>query len=651
MARNKYRKYGKPYWEDNRRLRNKVVALRKLSISNYFATKCAKHNKTFWKTVSPFMTDRKNKQNVNIHLKMNDDEVVNDPQRVANVFNDYFSNVASSIGFEDAITSTPAAITKHKEHPSVIKIKRYLNKPDTHFVFKEVSVNCVERKLRDLNINKSIGCDGIPAKLVRLAHGPLSIPLTHLINKSIRNCVFPDDMKDAEISPVFKVNDSMAKENYRPLSVLVILSKVYESILNDQINDYFMTIFGDLLCGFRKKYSCQSLLVRMVDDWKRSLDGKHVVGAVFMDLSKAFDCLPHSLLIAKLNAYGFSTNACTLLSSYLSLRRQRVKVKEARSQWCYIKKGVPQGSILGPTLFNIFVNDLLMFIERCVMYNYADDNSMSASAKTIEDVLSRLEYDSTQCLQWFKANGMQANPGKFQFMLMGLPDHTSKHVSLILDDVILKPQIYVKVLGVTVDRHLNFTNHVSNICVKATRQLHALARISKHLDTKSNKLLYNSFVMSNFMYCPMVWHFCGKMNNNKLEKIHERALKIIYRNYDSTYEDLLQIAGERKHLVRRLQTILMEVFKFLKTNVPGCLNSIFHVKTMTHDLRKKTLLIQPITKSTTHGIRSIAYLGAKLWNDNPNIITSISDTDFSTFKMSTSFINDEYVCIAGIPLL
>ena len=219
-------------------------------------------------------------------------------------------------------------------------------------------------------------------------------------------------------------------------------------MFNDQLCDYYCDIFESLLCAFRKRYSCQSVLIKFIETWREALDNHQIVGAVFMDLSKAFDCMPHGLLIAKLNAYGVSLDSCEIIASYLSNRTQRVKISSARSSWNTLEKGVPQGSILGPLLFNIFINFLFWFVTKCDLYNYADDNSLSHIAKDVETVIQNLECDTLVCNEWFQLNGMEANPGKFQFMVSSrkpLPELTLR----VNSSIIIKAEDHVKLLGIT----------------------------------------------------------------------------------------------------------------------------------------------------------------------------------------------------------
>ena len=251
---------------------------------------------------------------------------------------------------------------------------------------------------------KATGYDNIPPKILKVAAHELAFPITNLINLSVEASCFPSNLKKSELSPLFKAKDSLLSENYRPLSILPAVCKIFEKVFNQQLYDYFAHILSDILSAFRKKYGCQHVLTKLIEDSKRALDNHMHVGLSLLDLSKAFDCLPHRLLLCKLHAYGVSRDACSLLHSYLSSRFQRVKISASRSDWVQMTKGVPQGSILGPMLFNIFINDLIYAVnDVCPLYNYADDNILAFFHSDMEDkTWRRLKY--SPWLVWRKSH-------------------------------------------------------------------------------------------------------------------------------------------------------------------------------------------------------------------------------------------------------
>ena len=199
-----------------------------------------------------------------------------------------------------------------------------------------------------------------------------------MVNIPLNEGKIPDLLKFAKIAALFKTPDRLFKENYRPVS---ILTKIFERFFGNQLSTFFDQIFSKFLSGFRQRYSCQTSLLRMIEDWKSELDNGNIIGTVDIDLSKAFDSLPHGLLIAKLHAYGVDLSSCKLLASYLHNRYQRVKIKDIRSYWLIMDQGVPQGSILGLLLFNVFINDMFFLNNDINIYNYADDNCLSYAEK------------------------------------------------------------------------------------------------------------------------------------------------------------------------------------------------------------------------------------------------------------------------------
>ena len=270
-----------------------------------------------------------------------------------------------------------------------------------------------------MNTNTSTGEDKIPTKLVKLAKNHLVKPLKEAINSSIISNIFPNKAKRAAVTPLDKGGkDKTNITNYRPVSVLNVFSKFYEKIMKEEIMSFMESKFSPFLSAYRKSYSTQQVLIRLIEEWKNKVDKNYVVGAVLMDLSKAFDSIPHDLIIAKLSAYGFDQSSLEFILSYLTNREQSTRVNRIYSLFQLILTGVPQGSILGPIIFNIFINDLFYFIVNSELHNYADDNTISAFSNSIPHLIEILEKETSIAISWLTKNKMIANSEKFHSIIL-----------------------------------------------------------------------------------------------------------------------------------------------------------------------------------------------------------------------------------------
>ena len=237
----------------------------------------------------------------------------------------------------------------------------------------------------------------------------------------------------------------------------------------------------------------------MIEKWRESIGSGGNFGALLTDLSKAFDCLPHDLLIAKLHAYGLDMASLKLLHSYLTKRRQRVKLNNTYSLWSKILFGVPQGYILGPLLFDIFFGDLFLFVPNTGIANYADDNTPHVTNKHLETALKDLEQGSDTFLKWFADNLLKANLEKYHLLVS-----TNDKRHLNVGEIEISNSKCEKLLGIKIDSKLMFDSYVKSLCKKASQKLNALSRVAYQLDFNQGKLLMNALITSQFSYAPVV---------------------------------------------------------------------------------------------------------------------------------------------------
>ena len=326
-------------------------------------------------------------------------------------------------------------------------------------------------------------------------------------------------------------------------------------------------------------------------------------------LSKAFDCLPHDLLLAKLHAYGIDTKSLNLLSSYLSNRKQRVRVGNFYSSWHDILTGVPQGSIFGPLLFNIFLCDLFLFLTETEIASYADDNTPFSCQYDPTNITLNLENTSSNLLTWCFNNGMKANPDKYHFLHTANIDLTVK-----IDQMEIKGSEKENLLGVLIDKRLNFEPHVKSLCNKVSQKLNALARVSHYINFEQRRMIMKAFITSQFSYCPLVWMFHSRKSNNRINRLHERSLRIVYNDYNSTFEELLMKDNSVSIHHRNLQVCATLLYKIINNKSPELLTNIFPVSCGNqYNLRSANVFQARNVHTVRYGTETLSFLAPKIW--------------------------------------
>ena len=613
-------------------------------------------NKKFWNTVKPLMSN-KGPNSQKISLKEGD-KLVTDDIEIANVLNKHFvSSVrclaekggcsAHVLDINDEKDTLDNIFTRFKLHPSIIAIKEKSFKEI--FDFTLLTTDEVLSEINKLDHTKST--TGISISLLKDNSDICAPILTNIFNSCINNGVFPDQLKLADITPIFKSVDSMAKKNYRPVSILNSVSKLFEKLIQKQLNPFFDDKLSEYLCGYRKGNSTQYALLNLIESWKKYRDNHGYSAAVLMDLSKAFDTINHDLLLAKLHAYGVSKNALKLMMSYLRNRYQRTKVNGEYSSWEELLTGVPQGSVLGPLLFNIYLNDLLYAVENAEICNFADDTTPHSSGYDLKEVMIDVEHDCSLLVEWFRDNYLTLNADKCHLLVSG---YKCEAMYASVGDALLWEENSVKLLGLIIDSELTFNNYVQMICKKASQKLTAIVRLANIVSEKKRKVLLKTFFESQFSYCPLLWMFCSRKLNSKINRLHERALRIAYADYVSSFEELLAKDDSVTIHQRNLKVLAVEMYKISQGISPKFMNDLveeFDTKYHTRSrygveldeggnvkcLNKKLYYRPQKSNTSSFGLESFRWLGPKIWELIPDDLKNTKN--LATFKSALKKLN------------
>ena len=397
----------------NRILRNCIRIVK----TNYYHSTFNKYRndiKSTWSKINEIMR-RGTKSKFPESFLINE-TYVKDNKKIADEFNSYFSGIGNKLASD---------ITRNDTND--IKFDQFLNNPCTNdFTFRPISIETTVNVINKLASKNSRGHDGISTKLLKLITIEISETLTIIINQSLYCGIFPDNLKLAKVIPIFKKGNNQIFDNYRPISILPAISKIFERIIYEQLYEHFIlnNLFYPSQYGFKRNHSCELAVLEVIDRIIQELDKGRTPINIYLDLSKAFDTLNHDILIHKLKFYGITGRSADLLQSYLSNRKQYVQLNNVNSKSADISVGVPQGSILGPLLCIIYINDIIYSSNLFKFTMYADDTTLFTTLRghnqdnmqtvLINDELSKIS-------NWLIANRLSLNVAKTKFMVFSMP--------------------------------------------------------------------------------------------------------------------------------------------------------------------------------------------------------------------------------------
>ena len=427
-----------------------------------------------------------------------------------------------------------------------------------------ISVEKVKKQLANLNTGKAAGPDGLHPLLLAKAADSLAIPVTMLFQKSLSEGKVPDDWRCAHVCPVYKKGSKMQANNYRPVSLTCITCKLMETLVREQVINHLQinNLVTDKQHGFVQGKSCITQLLDVLDDWTQALDNGSSVDIIYMDFAKAFDSVPHKRLVSKVQAHGIDGNVLKWITDFLTGRTQKVTVNGATSNTANVTSGIPQGSVLGPVLFVMYINDMPSEVHNPIRL-FADDTKIYTVSDTAESTLS-LQEDLENLQNWSNRWLLNFHPEKCHVLKLGRKKSDAEYkMNGKNGEVILEESVYEKDLGVLIDNKLGFSEHVAHITKKANRIVGIIRRTFDYLTEDLFVQLYKSLVRPILEYGHSAWQPSSKQLCQEIENVQRRATKLLSSIANLPYSERLKVLKLPSLEHRRKRGEMIDVFKYV----------------------------------------------------------------------------------------
>lgn len=638
-SRKKNKLYKRWLKTNNVREKEEYLQYKKHFEKLFYEAKCMYYNKVFdekvnnmrqiWKSLGDILPTKKSDKNKLPIAKLVQNEVhIEEPKCIAECFNNYFSKVGDNIA--DALPKSNKSFTDYMSKPLANSI-----------VFDSITLTELNNVIDALPNNKASNDDFLNARLLKEYKEYLSEPLLFILNLSLSSGTCPDSIKIAKVIPLYKKDNKLRVENYRPISLLSILNKVFEKLVYRRLYDFLMKydVLYKYQFGFRKNYSTSLALIDVLDYCYHNLDKGNTVLALYFDLQKAFDCVDHSVLLHKLYCCGIRGPIYEWLKSYLTNRKQFTVVNGSISNLMPIVKGVPQGSVLGPLLFLLYINDM-----HCIMSDgeklklFADDTNLFLSGKTKQELEAKANLYLAKLHDWFLANKLSLNVNKTCFMIItNSKKLKTENFELIIGNHKITKVSSCRYLGVILDENLKWEEHIQTLIKKLLKFTSIFYKVRNKIPYSCLTKVYYAFVHSHILYGIEAYANTYNSHLNKLQRLNDKLLRILFsKEFNSNVTDVYQLIGSLPVVKLHNFQVLSFVKKSIhcKCLIPSIFHDYYRFATDVHcqNTRNNKLNLFLCSVRNNCGKRNFTFKGAKLWNSLPNDIR-LCDSYFTFKKM------------------
>jgi hypothetical protein len=625
-ASKKYVDYRNVFNKVKRRAKEKYYADTFSSVQNEI--------KKTWSVLNKLVGKNKNKSSINcIQYEGNN---ITEALDMSNVFCKHFSLTGSKLAAK--IPSSNKKISDYLKD-NYIQASIYLT---------PCSIEEILKIITSLKNSKSTGHDNLNSTLIKGIKYGIVGPLSFLINRSFESGIFPDSLKIAKVVPLYKGNEKHLLSNYRPISLLTCFSKIYEKVIHRRLTTFLEKhkILCDNQYGFRPNHSTTQAVTELSSSILSALSKKEATLAAFLDLSKAFETLHFDTIFHKLSTYGIRGKALDLIKSYLKMRKMYVSVNNCTSDLQDMNEyGVPQGSVLGPLIFILYINDMQYALKKCHNILFADDTTIFIHGKDIKQLYQIMNSELKELNEWFKLNSLSLNVNKSCHMLFTRntknSTHQNQNLSLVIGSANIKKVSQTTFLGIVLDEKLSWECHIKTLAVKLSKGLYALQRSKHFLPKHVLKIIYFTMCHSHLEYGNVLWGDAAYKHLKKINTIQKRAVRVINKaQYNAPSSEMFQ---ENKILklkdVYKIQ-VHKTMYNIYNHGYPSMLTKIFKLNKNIHahnTRQTKNFNIDMIKYGPAR--KSILYNGPKLWNALPNHLKHFTNIKAFCKKLKMDYLS------------